>query len=535
MNPLIPDAELRDLFQAECEEHLQELDRGLLHLEKSPGDRSVLEDVFRRVHSLKGSARMLGVGAVETVAHRFEDVLGAARSNRTRLTAEIADRLYQGLDAIRQLVHEAVTGAPSGVRVPEVLARLSVTAQGPGTAPPATPPREHRVAPADVPDPAAAPSPASSLPPVPATPSARHDSPPAARSDSLASDSGQPIAEAKTMPAAGPPDTAPSAAFSIDTVRVKPQQLDTLMTLAGELAVTKIQLARRARDLEELVNYWEEWNREAAGKGARPAGSPAGGVSPDRYALDDGLAAVRTRERLERLGVLLGDLLRRVHDDDNRLESVADRIDGSVRTMRLLPLKRIFHLFPRMMRDLARQYDKEVEFVIEGEDVPADKRLLEELKDPLMHLLRNSLDHGLESPADREHRGKPRQGTVRLRAWQTATNVCIEVRDDGRGLDLEAIKRTALQKKLCGPEIEQWSPGQIQHLIFAPGFSTAQYITDVSGRGVGLDVVRANVERLKGVISIESAPGRGCAFRLELPISLSTIRVLIVQVQRLKV
>src|SRR5262249_46346836 len=159
-----------------------------------------------------------------------------------------------------------------------------------------------------------------------------------------------------------------------------------------------------------------------------------------------------------------------------------------------------------------------------------DKRILEEIKDPLMHMIRNSIDHGVEPPAEREQRGKPRQATLRLRAGRTATNVYIEIADDGRGLDIEAIRRTALKRKLASEaELDGMSAEQIQRLICAPGFSTASMVTDVSGRGVGMDVVLTNLERLKGTILIDSRPGEGCTFRLQFPITLATTRVLLVE------
>jgi two-component system chemotaxis sensor kinase CheA len=168
---------------------------------------------------------------------------------------------------------------------------------------------------------------------------------------------------------------------------------------------------------------------------------------------------------------------------------------------------------------------------VEGGAITADKHLLEAMKDPLMHLIRNAIDHGIEPPQERLRQGKPRVATLRLRAHQTVTNVVIEIADDGQGLDEEAIRRAALHKRLrVANEIAALTPAQVQMLIFAPGFSTSTLITDVSGRGVGLDVVRTNIERLKGTVSVESVPGRGCTFRLQAPITLATTRVLLVQV-----
>jgi two-component system chemotaxis sensor kinase CheA len=221
------------------------------------------------------------------------------------------------------------------------------------------------------------------------------------------------------------------------------------------------------------------------------------------------------------------------YEDSARLDAVVSTLEESIRHIRLLPLATIFQLFPRMVRDLARDQEKEVQLTIEGGDITADKRILEEMKDPLMHMIRNSIDHGLEGPAERQRCGKPHLGMIRLRARITPSNLVIEVADDGRGLDLECIKDTALKRRLRrSEELAAMTPAQIQSLIFAPGFSTSPIVTDMSGRGVGLDVVGANVERLKGSIQVESSLGHGCTFCICLPRALATTRALIIMVDR---
>ena len=242
----------------------------------------------------------------------------------------------------------------------------------------------------------------------------------------------------------------------------------------------------------------------------------------------------RDRERIERLGALVNDLRNVAYEDSARLDAVVATLEEGIRNIRLLPLATIFQLFARMVRDLARDQAKEVQLIIEGGETTADKRILEEMKDPLMHMIRNAIDHGLESPAERQRCGKPRLGTIRLRAYLTASNLVVEVADDGRGLDLERIKATALKRRLRrAEELDAMPPAQIQALIFAPGFSTSPLVTDISGRGVGLDVVYANVERLKGNIQVESVFGHGCTLRTYLPRSLATTRVLIVMVDQI--
>jgi two-component system, chemotaxis family, sensor kinase CheA len=530
---MIEDKELRDLFKAESEEHLQHLDEGLLSLEKHPNTQATLEEVFREVHSLKGAARMLRVSDVETIAHRFEDILGAAKRGETVLSSETIDRLYRGLDAIRKLVQEAVTGEPSGVQVLSVLAQLRV--EGPGVPPQAPTPADVRQLPTR--------SEASSreteglaagvddqLLPM-ASPTS--DAPVAL---GLPTDARVPEPHEGVFSQPGAEDGhAQTQRYRIETIRVDPQKLDALMTQAGELTVTKIRMAHRLADIEEIMSLWEEWNREAfadhLGRGeVRIEPGRNGGYHLEQSEVKRLLAFYeRASARLERLGALLNRLRTVAYEDTARLDYVANELEAGIRTIRLLPLSTMFNLFPRMVRDLARAQSKEVQLVIEGGETTADKRILEEMKDPLMHLMRNAIDHGVETPQERERGGKAPTASIHLRARQTATSIVIEVSDDGRGLDIETIKRTALRRRIYREEeLAAMTLAQIQSLIFVSGFSTSSLVTDVSGRGVGLDVVRANVERLKGTIQVEASPGAGCVFRIQLPITLATVRVLIV-------
>ncbi len=442
---MIEDEELRNLFKIESDEHLQRLDDGLLRLEKTPDDAALIEEMFREAHSLKGAARMLGLTDIMNRAHGMEDTIGAAKRGETALTPEILDGMYQGLNAIRDLV-----SAECGMRIAELK---------PDTAP--TPQSALR-------------TPQSTAP--------------------------QPEITTELF-------RTPNSAFRIDVVRVEPQKLDALMTQAGELTVTKLRIARRLTEIDGLLDYCEEWARAARG------------------------ASADVMEGLEQLNTTLNRIRSGAYEDSSRLDYIAGQLEDGIRAIRLLPLSTVFSLFPRLVHDLAREQAKEVDLIIEGGETAADKRILEEMKDPLMHILRNAIDHGIETPERREQAGKPRGGTIRLKAFQTATHVVIEVGDDGRGLDLEAIGRSALKRGLVSEaELAAMSEAQVQSLIFASGLSTSSFVTDVSGRGVGLDVVRTNVERLKGTVQIESAPGKGMLLRAQLPITLATARVLTVAV-----
>jgi two-component system chemotaxis sensor kinase CheA len=327
------------------------------------------------------------------------------------------------------------------------------------------------------------------------------------------------VAPEATMPNAEPdpalPASLPSAPFRIESVRVDTGKLDALMTHAGELTVTKTRVARRLADLDALIDLCEEWTRREASRQPETGVTHAG-------------AAV---ERLGRMAVLLGRLRSGLSEDSAHLDFIAGELESGIRHARLLPLSNVFRLFPRLAHDLGQEQGKEVELVIEGEETNADKRILEEIKDPLMHMLRNAIDHGIEPPQMREQLGKARTGTIRIKASQTASSVTIEVSDDGRGLDEAVIKRAAVKRGLASDEtLASMSSAEIQSLIFSPGLSTTGFVTDVSGRGVGMSVARANVERLKGSIRLQSVPGKGTSVMILLPVTLATIRVLIVEV-----
>jgi two-component system chemotaxis sensor kinase CheA len=303
-------------------------------------------------------------------------------------------------------------------------------------------------------------------------------------------------------------------------VRVETRKLDDLLTLVGELSVIEGRGQHRLSLMDALLEQWTllERSRRKYQTVLRGTGIEA-----------------RTSEALRAEGEVLaqfGDRLKEArdafYDDGARLETTAHTLEERVHAARLLPLSTVFALFPRMMHDLAKQQGKEVELVIEGGEISVDKRILEEMKDPLMHLLRNALDHGIEAQPERERQGKPRGGVVQLRAVREGSGVLLEVRDDGRGLDREAIRQVALKHGLHDEAtLAAMTPAQLQQLIFMPGFSTSTFVTELSGRGVGLDVVRANVEHLKGDIRIESSPQQGTLMQVRLPLSLATARLLL--------
>ena len=525
---MIEDDELREVFKTSSEEHLQNLDEGLLYLEKNPNDAAKIEELLREAHSLKGDAGMLGVKDVATLSHQIEHLLGGLKRQETTLTADLVDRISYGIDAIRQLVYAAVTGEPCEVNAFHSLAYLmgakpetptdAISAinreQGTGNSEQDEP---EGVEPPEEPQ-------AIEEPVIDSVPVSPPDEMPI------------PVTTvAEPMNAPPPVTISRDSTYKIETIRVPTRNLDGLMTQTGELTVTKIRIAHRLNEIEDLVSLWEEWSRDAFVNRFVVHDLEN---NLNRYSSEKGTIGQlqnyyhRSTERLEQLGSLINQLRNTFSEDIARLDIISDELEDGIRTLRLLPLSTIFNLFPRMVRDLARQQRKEIELVISGGETRADKRILEEMKDPLMHILRNAIDHGIETPEERRKSGKPAIAKIELRGYQTATHVVLEVCDDGRGLDIEKIKQTALKRGICQPEeLLGMTPQQIHSLIFAPGFTTRTVVTEVSGRGVGMDVVRTNVERLKGIIQVESSPRKGSVFRIQLGTTLATAHVLIVSVQ----
>ncbi|MEG4349853.1 hybrid sensor histidine kinase/response regulator [Microcoleus sp. LAD1_D5] len=541
---MIEDQELRDVFKVASQEHLQKLDDGLLYLDQHPSDLAKLEQLLRETHSLKGDAGMLGVKNVASLAHQMEHILEGVKRGETQLNSDISDRLSQGLDAIRKLVNEAVTGEDSGVNTFYILANMMGASSQPQ--PQAAASIVHHSS-SQVPEQPLV-EPQFTEPPTQELETNVETSEVLnlEKNSSFLPLQSKPefLLQAQNLPAPSGPATASASqsavtasstsSYRIETIRVATQNLDDLMTQAGELTVTKTRLGHRVAEIEQITTLWEEWSREYF----------VTSLNVDRMQIDEnGIKAngkfshlqdyyQRTEKRLERLGTLVNRLRNRVYEDTARLELIAEALESGIRTLRLLPLSTIFNLFPRTVRDLAKREGKEVALVIEGGETTADKRILEEMKDPLMHMIRNALDHGIETVEEREKIGKSPVATLRIKGYKVASHIIIEVADDGRGLNLETIKQTAVKRNIYTFEqLAEMTDTQVQCLIFTPGFSTKKFVTEVSGRGVGLDVVRTNVEALKGSIQVESLPGKGCTLKLQISTSLATANVLIVVVE----
>lgn len=303
---------------------------------------------------------------------------------------------------------------------------------------------------------------------------------------------------------------------TIDTVRVPIGKLDDLVNLSGEAAIGHTRLATA---VENLAHLRERWRRSRLREGLRGEGNGAGGLRASIPA-EELLALTQSLEETSR------ELEEAAESTGRLIESLQHR----TMEIRMLPLAIVFGTLPKAVRDLSRQFRKKVNFLIEGTETIIDKRILEQIGDPLIHLLRNALDHGIEMPEERRRLGKPETGTLLLRARHDGGKVVVTLEDDGRGIDPQLLRDTALRRGFLDKgEAELWSDSQLHDLVFMPGFSTSPIVTDISGRGMGLDVVRTNVEKLKGQVQVTSQIGKGARFVISLPLSLATIRALLIQ------
>ncbi|MBI3948779.1 MAG: hybrid sensor histidine kinase/response regulator [Armatimonadetes bacterium] len=492
--------------KGETRERLQALNDGLLRLEEERDNAALIDEVFRHAHSIKGSAQMVGLDMIGRVAHSLENLLGAVRSGSLAIAPPLVDISFEALDAIQQLLEDTPDGS-ARERAEALIQRLELAVSGtfdtPEAAMPTPVPRAAATASSRPEAPEAPPREEDRRPP--AEPEAAAAAPEAAAATTTADAGPAPEAAAATTTAdAGP---APEAASlpAMDIMRVPAERVDRLLALVGELSL----IEQRQRAITEALGELQTSLRSPLDA---ESAEPNGG----QRAAGAGAQAAALAQRAHRLNTAYGWLVRELRD--------------AAMDLRLLPVSTLFDRFPRHIRDLGRAAGKDVHFVVQGDETRLDKRVLDELYDPLLHLLRNAVDHATESVAERRQAGKPDAGTITLSAASRGRTVVIEVRDDGRGVDVRKVRRVACDRAFLTPtEAEALSQEQALQLLFRPGFSTAEVVTAVSGRGVGLDVVHANVSKLKGMVRIETAEGKGTTFALEIPLTLATTRVLLLE------
>ena len=562
------DNQYMDMFLDESHEHLQSLNEGLLRLEENMEEISVVNDIFRNAHTLKGMSATMGFAKIAELTHEMEDVLDLVRKEQLKLNEDIMDTLFKCLDSLEQMVDSVGNGeAEDVVDVSDLVAKLSSISKG-------TPP------------PAAAPA-AGGAAAAPAAGDASGGAGGDLGIDDIdldvmkkAKDAGMNVFHVKVTLMES---CVLKAARSVMVMHALDEIGDVIKSVppAEDLEQEKFErsfdiVLATASDAEAVTNAVdtvseiedigvEELDPDALAKPAEPApAAPAAAAAPAPKkaaapAKKEGAKAAAPKkrhqsqsvrvdiEKLDTLMNLMGELVinkvrleqigqtHRMSDLMETLEQM-DRVTGDLQNIvmkvRMVPVSAVFNRFPRMVRDVSKELGKEINLTIEGEETELDRTVIDEIGDPIMHLLRNSLDHGVESPDAREAKGKPRVGEVGLIARHEGNNVVIMITDDGAGIDASKIRRKAVEKgMITQDEADRLDDADAVRLIFLPGFSTAEQITDISGRGVGMDVVRSKIEALSGHVDVETHIDEGSIFKIKLPLTLAIIQAMLVRVQ----
>ena len=459
--------ELLSEFLTEANESLADLDNGLLRLEQNPNDLELLSEIFRVVHTIKGTCGFLGLPRLGAVAHVAEDVLGKFRDGDLAVTPDSVTVIFEALDCLKSLLGhlEETEKEPEG-NDDEIIARLREIAD-----------------------------------------------------------------------AAGPEVTAEDMEAAFEAASAKPQEeimssaQDSQAELDKAVAVVKQECAA---EVEAATATPAKRKSAAANESASPVESKIAsqnirvGVDLLEHLMTMVSELVLTRNQL--LQMVRGQTDTEFADPLNRLSHVTTELQEGVMKTRMQPIGKAWAKLPRIIRDLAIDLDKKINLKMIGEDTELDRQVLELIKDPLTHMVRNSADHGIESPEVRRAAGKPETGTVTLKAYHEGGHINIELHDDGAGIDIEAVKKKALETGVVTEsQLDSMSEQHILQLIFKPGFSTATEVTSVSGRGVGMDVVKTNVEKIGGNVELSSIPGEGSTFVIKIPLTLAIVSALIVE------
>jgi two-component system chemotaxis sensor kinase CheA len=465
-------AEILESFLIETREIFDRLGQDLLTLEKGAADNELLNTIFRAVHTVKGTSSFLGLDQMTSLAHVFEDVLNKLRKGEITVSSGKMDVMFEAYDIMKDLLARIEAHNLAKIDINAITEKLRVIGQVGMAAPdvPALKPAQDASAELEI--------------AFPKTMELQETGEvPEASPVALAPAQAKAPAPAQAG-AAQHPEAAQAAVKAVDTtIRVDVARLDSLMNLVGELVLGRNRLTQ----ISYLMNQQHE-------------GIP---ITKD------------------------------LTETSSQIDFITTELQMAVMKTRMVPIAKVFNKLPRLVRDLMKETGKDIELVTFGEDTELDKSIIEELNDPLVHLMRNAGDHGLEPTADRRAAGKSERGTITVRAEHEGNHIVISVADDGRGMDPEKLKAKGIERgMITEAQAREMSKAEAFNLVFAPGFSTAAKVTNVSGRGVGMDVVRTNIQKLKGIIEIESDLGKGSKIIIKLPLTLAIIQALLVEVDR---
>ena len=502
--------EILEDFLIEAFELIEQLDQDLVELENNPEDLELLNSIFRVAHTVKGSSSFLSFDVLTKLTHHMEDVLNKARKGELKLTEDVMDVVLESIDMMKTLlfcIRDYGNDTEIGMDLTDIIARLDAISSG------------------------------KELPP----------------SDSKSKE--EPKVEVKE-------EKEEESQKQDEEVKEEELSDEDYSNMSDEEVEAEIE--RLLKEKKAETKKKKEAKKAASPKGSSAVSTPK--VTPKKSAKSTAAPAKRQAStleqtirvevnRLDHLMNLIGELvlgknrLLKIYDDvEERYEGekfleelnqvvsaislVTTDLQIAVMKTRMLPIAKVFNKFPRMVRDLSRELGKNIELKISGEETELDKSIVEEIGDPLVHIIRNSCDHGVEDPDTREAMGKSRTGLVELKAYNEGNSIVIEITDDGKGLDADMLRSKCIQKGIITErEADSMSDKEAYTLIFKPGFSTAETVSNVSGRGVGMDVVKTNIEKLNGIIEIDSEIGRGTVIKMKIPLTLAIIQALLVGAQ----
>lgn len=537
-----------DLFIDESKEHLQSINERLLELEKTPEDMSVVNDIFRSAHTLKGMSATMGFEDLANLTHQMENVLDGIRNRRLSVTPELLDVIFEAVDHLEAMISSIAAdgdGTRDVRRTVEQLKRIEQGEMPNKQAAREEPSLEHAYGEFEY----------HVLEQAKEQGFSVYEIRVRLRDDCLLKAARvymvfEQLNEVGEIVKAMPP---------VEMLEEEQFDREFLVTVVSKAPADELQ--KRLMGISEIddvkvsmlsSNEPSAESEKAAAPQQPAAMEQAAAVQAEAEAPEKQTAKQATktiRVNIERLDMLMN-LFEELVVDRGRLEQISrelnhaeltetvermSRISSDLQTiilnMRMVPVETVFNRFPRMVRQLARELGKKVRLDVIGAETELDRTVIDEIGDPLVHLLRNALDHGIEAPDVRAARGKPEEGTIQLRAYHSGNHVFIEIEDDGAGISREKVLKKAINRGIVSPEAaEHLTDEQVYELIFAPGFSTADHISDISGRGVGLDVVKSTIESLGGTVAVDSRPGQGSLFSIQLPLTLSIISVLLVQI-----
>lgn len=544
-----------EVFIDESIEHLEGLTNHLLILETAPNNEEVIDEIFRAAHTIKGMSATMGFQTIADLTHHLENILDAIRAKEIRVNAQIIDQLFQAIDVLNEMVHDIANGGDGEKEINPLLEELNAIYSGEASDPTITQSMEE--------------------------PAAKNIFPKLeAFEKTIIQESLEQGFHNYAIEVTLKEDSLLKGvrAFMVfealeefgEVIKSEPSVSDLEEEKFDQsfsvLLVSKHQqeeIEKRIYQISEIDNVLIQEHQQASIDQTKEREKQSQGKDEKQQAdksQNDFLTSISQtpmrqtiRVNIERLDVLMN-LMEELVIDRGRLEQLADDLDSNelketvehlaristdlqnvMLTMRMVPIRTVFNRFPGMVRQLSREIGKKINFEIIGADTELDRTVIDEIGDPLVHLIRNAIDHGIETPEEREKSGKSKEGFIRLEAYQSGNFIFIEIEDDGSGIDQESVLKRAIERGMIQPnQAETLTDEQIYELIMESGFSTTEEVSDLSGRGVGLDVVKNTIEKLGGNISIQSTPKKGTTFSIQLPLTLSIMSVLLVRLKEEK-